>query len=113
FKDESGRETSLTERRFVHMRHCHLAGLETKLTAHNWSGKITVRSALDGRVLNAIGMYTPLEKDKRHLEPIEASITDDILYLKMQTIQSHVTIAEAASTSVFSNDKPIATKRTN
>ncbi len=113
FKDEKGRESSLTERRFVHMRHRHLAGLETKLIAHNWSGALTVRSALDGRILNATGVYTTLEKDKKHLEPIEASVTDDILYLKMQTTQSHVTIAEAASTSVLSNNKPVTIERTN
>lgn len=111
FKDQEGHETSLSERRFVHMRHCHLAGLETKLTAHNWSGTLTVRSALDGRVLNAIGTYTSLEKDKKHLEPIETSITDDILFLKMQTTQSHVTIAEAAGVSVFCNDKPKTVER--
>ncbi len=113
FKDEVGRETSISERRFVHMRHYHLAGLETILTAHNWSGKLTIRSALDGRVLNATGVYTSLEKDRKHLEPIESSVDDDILYLKMKTTQSHITIAEAAHTKVFRNDKIKSIERSN
>ena len=110
FKDDEGRETGLSERRFVHMQYCHLAGLEIKLAAHNWSGVLTVRGALDGRILNAIGVYTSLEKDKKHLKSTETSVIDDILYLKVQTTQSEITIAEAAGISVFRNDnqKPLS-----
>src|SRR5579885_3379324 len=53
FRDSKGRETSLLEKRFVHMHHFHLAGLEMKIIPRNWSGMLTIRSALDGRVLNA------------------------------------------------------------
>ena len=31
----------------------HLAGLETTVVPENWSGRLEVRSALDGRVTNA------------------------------------------------------------
>ncbi len=113
FRDQKGRETTLSERRFVHRRHCHLAGLETKLTAHNWSDTLTVRSALDGRVLNAIGVYTSMEHDRKHLAPLESSATDNVLYLKMQTTQSHITIAEAARADLFRNGKPVTAKRTD
>ena len=38
FSDGQRRITRLIERRFVHMGQAHLAGLETKLIAENWSG---------------------------------------------------------------------------
>ena len=113
FRDQRGRETSLSERRFVHMRHYHLAGLETKITAHNWSGMLTVHSALDAQVINNSGVYTSLKKDKKHLIPIESSINDDIVYLKVQTIQSHVAVAEAARTNVSCDGKLITAVRSN
>jgi trehalose/maltose hydrolase-like predicted phosphorylase len=31
----------------------HLGALELSLTAENWSAHVTVRSAIDGRVVNA------------------------------------------------------------
>ena len=113
FKDELGRETSIAEKRFVHMRHSHIAGLESIITAHNWSGRLTIRSALDGRVLNATGIYTSLEKDKKHLEAVESSVNDDVLFLKMQTKQSHIIIAEAARTVILLNDKLEKIERSN
>ncbi|MEJ2700326.1 MAG: hypothetical protein P8Z70_11790, partial [Desulfuromonadales bacterium] len=53
FRDGAGRRTLLRQRRFVHMAERHLAGLETVVRAENWSGPLTVRTALDGRVTNA------------------------------------------------------------
>ena len=41
FRDEAGRETALAQRRLVHMRDPHLAGLETTIVAENWSGSVT------------------------------------------------------------------------
>jgi alpha,alpha-trehalase len=95
------------------MRHFHLAGVETKLRAHNWSGSITIRSALDGRILNAIGGYTSSENDRKHLETLETSITDDVIYLKTRTVQSHISIAQAARTTLFINEQSDNTDRDN
>src|SRR5690606_28197595 len=46
-EDDKGRRTRVTERRFVHMRHFHLAGLETTICAENWSGRLDVSTAID------------------------------------------------------------------
>jgi beta-phosphoglucomutase family hydrolase len=111
FKDEKKRETTLSERRFVHMRYRHLAGLETTIVPHNWSGNLTIRSALDGQVANATAVYEGASK--KHLKPVESSVNGNILYLKMQTLQSCIAIAEAARTLLFRNDQPIEVERTN
>lgn len=51
-RDPVGRSTQLMQRRFVHMEQPHLAGLETTITALNWSGRLRVRSGVDGAVEN-------------------------------------------------------------
>lgn len=111
FRDEHGRETSLSERRFVHMRYFHLAGLETTIKVHNWSGNITIQSALNGNVLNT-GTHDALFLNHKHLEPLESAVDGDTLYLKVQTTQSRLEVAQAARTSVFKNGTAQEIKRT-
>ena len=54
FRDLAGRETTLRSRRFVSMADSHQGGIEWILTPQNWSGRMEVVSALDGRVTNQI-----------------------------------------------------------
>src|SRR5687767_8501559 len=67
-EDGDGRRTTLLERRFVSMSDMHLGALELAVTAENWSGRITIRSAIDGRVVNA-GAKLYREFNNRHLQP--------------------------------------------
>ena len=53
FEDGRGRRSTLKERRLVSMADMHLGALELTLTAENWSGHVVIRSAIDGRVVNA------------------------------------------------------------
>lgn len=101
FRDHAGRITKLTERRFVHMREPHLAALEFKIQPENWAGRLVVRSALDGRVVNdGVARYRGL--NNRHLEPLSSeAIDNETLCLKVQTTQSEIRIAEAARTRLF------------
>ena len=65
-RDPDGRIVAVTQRRFVSMRDAHLAGLETTLVAENWSGRLCVRSGLDGTVANSgVARYDGLPD--RHL----------------------------------------------
>ena len=52
FEDAQGRRSTLAERRLVSLSDMHLGAVELLLTAENWSGPVTVRSAIDGRVVN-------------------------------------------------------------
>lgn len=111
FRDGEGRITSLQSRRFVHMVQPHLAGLETTLTPENWSGRLTIRSALDGRVVNSgVARYRRLAN--RHLEPLgTGTIGEDGIWLKMRTNQSRVEIAEAARTLVCVDGERVTPRR--
>jgi trehalose/maltose hydrolase-like predicted phosphorylase len=92
-RDPGGRCTQLMQRRFVHMEQSHLAGLETTFTALNWSGRLRVRSGVDGGVRNA-GVKRYRNLSSRHLTTIAAEPRgDDLVLLVAETIQSHVRVA--------------------
>jgi trehalose/maltose hydrolase-like predicted phosphorylase len=112
FRDRSGRETTLRSRRFVSMAHSHQAGLEWTITPENWSGRIEVVSALDGRVTNrGVARYRQLEG--RHLDPVSPrTFGPEVIAVKVQTRQSNIYIAEAARTRVFRGDEQLEVERT-
>ena len=111
FRDRQGRETSMTCRRLVHMGNPHLAAQETVLTAENWSGAVTIRSALDGRVVNA-GVKRYQSLNNRHLEPLNAgSFNSDVIYLEVRTHQSKLHLVQAAKTRVLNKKGPLSVSR--
>jgi trehalose/maltose hydrolase-like predicted phosphorylase len=110
-RDAAGRETSLRSRRFVSMADPDRAGVEWTLRAGNWSGRLEVVSAIDGRVTNR-GVARYLELEGRHLDPVSPrTFGPDVIALKVRTRQSGVYISQAARTRVFSGQEPIAVDR--
>ncbi len=111
FRDHGGRESSLVIRRLVHMGDPHLAAIEWVLTPHDWSGRITVRSALDGQVING-GVARYRELSSTHLAPREARELDrDAMLLVVETRQSGLTVAAAARTRVYRGDAELDVER--
>ena len=112
FRDRAGRETSLHSRRFVSMAHLHQAALEWTVTPHNWSGRVEVVSALDGRVTNRnVVRYRELEG--RHLDPVSPrTFGPEVIALRVRTRQSILYVAEAARTRVFRGDEQLEPERT-
>ena len=106
-----GRRTRITQRRFVHMRQPHLAGLETTVVAEDWSGELRVRSAVDGRVENGnVERYSDLASD--HLEVVRTEhVDDEVVLLQVETTQSHVRVATAARTRVLRDGEPVDVPR--
>ena len=101
FRDRAGRVASVRSRRLVHMKQPHLAALEMTLLAENWSGTATLRSALDGAVVNS-GVPRYRDLNSKHLEVLEKGFTgSDGMYLVAQTGQSRVRVALAAATRLF------------
>ena len=100
FRDAEGRETTLASRRFVSMADMHVAALEWTITAENWSGEVTVITALDARVSNqGVPRYRQLEG--RHVHPVASRFPyPDAIALIAQTRQSRIYVAEAARTRV-------------
>ncbi|MEA2086061.1 MAG: trehalose-phosphatase [Chloroflexota bacterium] len=110
FVDEKGRRTRVFQRRFVSMANPHLAGLETTIVAENWSGHVSIRSALDGRVTNS-GVVRYRQLNNQHLTPIETrSINNETICLQAETNQSHIRISEAARTRLFCDGERVPTK---
>jgi alpha,alpha-trehalase len=108
FADQKGRCTRIFQRRFVSMANEHLAGLETTILAENWSGRISVRSALDGGVTNS-GVERYRQLNNRHLNTIETkSINKETLYIQVETNQSHIRVAETARTRLFLDGKQLS-----
>jgi len=105
FEDKHGRRTQIIQRRLAHMGDPHLAGLEVAIKPENWSGKLTIRTAIDGRVENSlVRRYRQL--DNKHLDQVDTGVTDpEIIWLEAETNQSHIRITEAVRTRVFCDGK--------
>lgn len=104
FRDDAGRTTSLTQRRFVAMHMPHVAALSTAILAEDWSGGIEVRSTLDGDVRNSL-VERYRELSDNHLDLLgKREIADDSVLLTVQTNQSRIPIALAARTTLWCND---------
>jgi trehalose/maltose hydrolase-like predicted phosphorylase len=112
FRDDGGRETTLSSRRFVSMADVHHAGIEWTLVPENWSGRVEVISALDGRVSNrGVARYRQLEG--RHLDPVSPrTLGPEVIALKAETRQSNLYISQATRTRVFRDGRQLPVTRT-
>jgi len=107
FRDARGRETSLLQRRLVHMLDPHIAALQTTLRPENWSGTLTFLSAIDGAVENA-GVERYSDLPGKHLEVLDRRYADEgIATLRVRTTQSHVEIAEAMRHAAYVDDRRV------
>ncbi len=112
FEDAHGRRTLLQEQRLVSMADMHLGALELVIIAENWSGRLTIRSAIDGRVVNS-GAKLYRAFNGKHLEPLVAETTgNDGVYLMVRTRQSDLRIAQVARTQAFLGGRSLETHRT-
>jgi trehalose/maltose hydrolase-like predicted phosphorylase len=111
FRDHEGRETTLDSRRFVSMADPHHGGIEWTLVPVNWSGRVEVVTAIDGRVSNA-GVARYRELEGRHLNPVAPrTLGPEVVALKAETRQSNLYISQAARTRVFRGDRPVQVER--
>ncbi|MEQ7008290.1 glycosyl hydrolase family 65 protein [Actinopolymorpha sp. B17G11] len=95
FVDPAGRTTSVVQRRLVSMADPHVAALETTFVAEDWSGRLCVRAALDGRITNR-GVERYRDLSGAHLEPVSSGHdAEEIAWLQMQTASSRIRVAEA------------------
>ena len=107
FQDPEGRETTISQQRFVSMANPNLMALQMTLVPVNWSGRVTFCSALDGRVTNGgVRRYRGLASN--HLVPIGAGAVDaETIVLEAATSQSHIRVAEAARTRLLRDGEAI------
>lgn len=107
FRDNAGRTSSLTQRRFAAMHMPHVAALTTTIVAEDWSGRIEIRSTLDGNIRNQlVERYRELADN--HLDLLDKrEIDKDSVLLAVQTSQSRIPIAMAARTTLWRGDTEI------
>lgn len=111
FEDGRGRESMLEERRLVSMGNMHLGALELALTAVNWSDGVTVRSGIDGRIVNA-GAKLYRKFNNEHLEPLAGDVLEDgSVRLLVRTCQSNVHVALAARTRALKDGRLLVVPR--
>ncbi|MDH5540229.1 MAG: glycoside hydrolase family 65 protein, partial [Rhizobacter sp.] len=110
-QDAAGRITRWHERRIVSMADAHLAALSVELSSENWSGRLTVRSALDGSVTNqGVPRYRALAS--RHLDVVRCDVpAPDTIRLSARTNQSLLSVAQAARTRVYRGDDALDVER--
>jgi alpha,alpha-trehalase len=91
------------ERRFVSMDSPHLAGLSLAVVVEGWSGRLRVRSAIDGTVTNSgVERYRALAS--QHLTDVSAeALPDGVALVTAATAQSRIRIAVATRTTA---DRP-------
>ncbi len=111
FEHGHGRRSRLEECRFVSMADPHQAALEVRLTPENWSGRICVRSGVDGRVMNAgARLYRPF--NNRHLVPQGSDVVDaQAVVLRVRTSQSNLQVAQAIRTLAWLDEALLDVER--
>jgi trehalose/maltose hydrolase-like predicted phosphorylase/phosphoglycolate phosphatase-like HAD superfamily hydrolase len=104
FRDDTGRTTRVSTRRFVSQEQRHLAGQETVFVAEDWSGTLTVRSLVDTDVANRnVREYAALAD--RHLgAPTVEELGPGTVLVDTVTSQSQVHVAVAMRTRVLDDD---------
>ena len=109
-RDEQGRVLRWQEERMVSMSRPHCAALNIELKLENWSGPVSVRSGIDGSVLNeGVARYSSLAN--RHLETLAKSQCDrETILLRSRMKQSRRELAIAARTRVRFGDAPAETE---
>jgi HAD superfamily hydrolase (TIGR01509 family) len=109
-RDRAGHRTRVETRRFVSMSEPHLAALEYRVTPLNYNEPVTLKSTLDGTVVNyGVPRYRDLAK--QHLESVAAEARDGRLELHTRTNESAIDIHMHARTSVSTSGDELPTDR--
>ncbi|MET9492964.1 trehalose-phosphatase [Nocardia sp. NPDC006630] len=107
FRDAAGNITAVRQRRFAAMHAPHLCALETTITAENWSGTVTVRSAIDGDVRNSLVARYRALSDRHLAQPSGRLLSPDSVLLTARTNQSQIPLAVAARSTLNRGGLPV------
>ncbi|MBD3421361.1 MAG: beta-phosphoglucomutase [Chitinivibrionales bacterium] len=103
-QDRLGRITRLESERFADLVDPHFGAIQFKITPVNYSAPISLRSSLDGTVINyGVPRYRNLSN--KHLAPIDQGKVDEGIFIYCETNQSHIQIAMVARTTIYSGGK--------
>lgn len=99
-RDDRGRVTTVCSDRFLSQAVPRLAAIRVSIFPVDWSGEVSVRAGIDGRVANAnVPDHSP--RTNRHLSPtLLREESFDTILLEVETARSHIRLATAARTTV-------------
>jgi beta-phosphoglucomutase family hydrolase len=106
FQDENGYVTTIESRRIASMANHHIGAIQYTVTPDNYSDKITLRSALDGTVVN-YGVARYRELNSKHLLPISVIRESCGISLQVRTTTSKIDICMHAKTALYHDKKLI------
>ncbi len=108
-KDNKGRITRIVTETISSMDNPHLGFVRYRVTPENYSGKITLKSTLDGDIINdGVPRYRKL--NQKHLEPIDIGERSNCVYLTTRTNASHIKIYMNARTTLYKQGQNIGIK---
>ncbi len=103
-RDTAGRMTRICSSRTASMPDPHMAALAYTVVPLNYSGEITFCSTLSGDHINA-GVDRYKQLNQKHLQGVAAEGQQDVHYLLVETTQSKIRIANAATYTIYYNDR--------
>lgn len=102
--DREGRTTEIVAKRLVHLSYPHYAAILWELTPKNWSGKLCLRSGIDGSVQN-LGVKRYQNLTSKHIAVVEKGRVDrDTIYLVAESLQSHIRMAQACRCTITDHE---------
>lgn len=108
-KARDGKITEIVSKRVAGMANPHVASLQYQVTPVNYSGKISIRSGINGDIINDnVERYKQL--NQQHLKPGSQGRDRNLIWVAVETTQSGITIAEAANHSIFLDGNPTDAK---
>ncbi len=98
-KDTDNRITTIETQHFASMENPHSVAVKYTVTPENYSDTLTLRSALDGTVINnGVPRYRAL--NAQHLAPVKTEYSKDGFLLEVETTASHYHIFMAAKNTL-------------
>ncbi|MBD3263896.1 MAG: hypothetical protein GF375_02190, partial [Candidatus Omnitrophica bacterium] len=105
FKNTRGQITYVETNRIASMDDPHIAAMEYIIVPENYSEWVTVRTMLDGTILNT-GVERYRQLNSKHWKPLNlGKFGRNGIYLSMKTSSSRIEIAEACRTRLFSGNR--------
>ena len=111
FRDRDGRVTTIQSERIASMHNPHLAAIRYKVIPENYSERVTLRSSLDGTVIN-YGVPRYRELNSKHLYPISVVKENGGISLHVRTTTSKVNICMHARNTLYNGGKIVDAQRT-
>jgi len=111
-RDTKGNETLIESKRFASMADPHRSALHYSVKPLNYSGKITIKTGINGAIINdGVDRYKSL--NQKHLKPAEQGAEGNRLFVVVSTTQSGIQIAEVAGHTFFRNGETLNIRLSN